>query len=120
MSPQKHSKIVDGKRYIWFTEKLWKISKDFEVFEVNVEDFPELDMDCWFGNDTKPTLRKIAEHCDKINMASLKYPIILNSDGSLMDGGHRLCKALISGIKTVKAVKFESMPKPDKIVEIET
>ena len=35
-----------------------------------------------------------------------------------MDGGHHLARALLEGRKTVKAVRFEEMPKPDEIEEL--
>ena len=117
--PQKHSTIRDGKRLVWYTEKLWKKTSDLSTFEIEVSAIKELDKDCWFGQK-KPTLREIARHCKKINNASLKYPIILNVDGSLMDGGHRLCKAILEGHKTIKAVQFTSMPEPDEIQELDS
>ena len=54
----------------------------------------------------------------RINEATLDHPVILNADGSLMDGGHRICKALLEGRKTVMAVQFETMPEPDEIGEV--
>jgi hypothetical protein len=47
----------------------------------------------------------------------LSYPIILNDDGSLMDGGHRVCKALINGQPSILAVKFSEMPTPDEVLD---
>ena len=117
--PQKHSTIRDGKRLVWYTEKLWNQTSDLSTFEIEISSIKELDKDCWFGQK-KPTLREIARHCKKINNASLKYPIILNADGSLMDGGHRLCKAILEGHKTIKAVQFTSMPEPDEIQELDS
>lgn len=76
-------------------------------------------MDCWFGKTYQPTLQKIAKHCEQINKASLDYPVILNSDGSLMDGGHRLCKSLLLEHKTISAIQFQTMPTPDLIIEID-
>ena len=116
--PQKHSTIRDGKRLVWCTKKLWMQSRDLSTFEIDISSIKELDKDCWFG-EKQPTLREIARHCEKINNASLKYPIILNADGSLMDGGHRLCKAILEGRKTIKAVQFTSMPEPDEIQELD-
>ena len=117
--PQKHSTIRDGKRLVWYTEKLWILSRELSTFEIDISSIKELDEDCWFG-EKKPTLREIARHCKKIDDASLKYPIILNADGSLMDGGHRLCKAILQGRKTIKAVQFTSMPEPDEIHELDS
>ena len=49
--PQKHSTIQDGKRLIWFTERLWKLAANLEAFEIKVEKIAELDQDCWFVGD---------------------------------------------------------------------
>ncbi len=32
-----------------------------------------------------------------------------------MDGGHRLCKALLEGRRTIRAVRFDVMPEPDEV-----
>ncbi len=107
---QKHSKIIGNKRFIWFTKRLWTLADGLEVFDAKVSEFAELDLDCWFGTEYEPTLRKVTAHSVKINEASLDHPVILNHDGSLMDGGHRLCKALILGHTTVRAVQFSEIP----------
>ena len=112
--PERHSAIRDGKRLVWYTENLWAKSKSLQPFDVELTAIRELDQDCWFSR-AKPTLREIAGHCQRINAANLALPIILNVDGSLMDGGHRVCKALLDGRKTIRAVRFQSMPEPDEI-----
>ena len=113
----RHTTIRNGKLHVWQTERLWELAKGLEEFELDLETIVELDEDCWFGSDRKPTLRAIAAHCKKINEAS-NHPIILNDDGSLMDGGHRVCNALLRGKKTIMAVRFKEMPPPDSIQEI--
>lgn len=112
-----HSNSFDGKRYVWNVERLWQLAEGLEPFEVAVESFKELDADCWFEGSTEPTLRNVAMHSKRIINASLDHPVILNADGSLMDGGHRICKALIEGRERVMAVQFSTMPEPDEIVE---
>ena len=42
-----------------------------------------------------------------------QYPIILGSDGRVMDGLHRIAKALLEGRTTIAAVKFEEPIDPD-------
>ena len=115
---QTHSTERDGKRYIWYTERLWKLAKDLPEYEADVEQFEELDRDCWFGEGRNPTIREIAGHCQRINEADLRIPVIINDNGRLMDGGHRLARALLEGRKAVKAVKFAEMPEPDEIEEL--
>ncbi len=41
------------------------------------------------------------------------YPIILGNDGRVMDGMHRIARALLEGHATIKAVQFEIQPGPD-------
>jgi hypothetical protein len=41
--------------------------------------------------------------------------VILSSDGRVMDGMHRVCKALLLGHDTIDAVRFLHDPEPDHI-----
>ena len=118
-SIQTHSTERDGKRYIWYTERLWELAKDLPEYDADVELFEELDRDCWFGEGRTPTIREVADHCRRINETDPRIPVIINDNGRLMDGGHRLARALLEGRKTVKAVRFEKMPEPDEIEEIQ-
>ena len=117
-SRQIHSTERDGKRYIWYTERLWRLAKDLPEYDADVERFAELDRDCWFGEGRTPTIREVAAHCRRINETDSEIPVIVNDNGRLMDGGHRLARALLEGRKTVKAVRFEEMPEPDEIEEL--
>ena len=110
----RHSAIRNGRRLIWNTQSLWDQARGLERFELEAESVPKLDRDCWFDNEKPPTLRRVAEHCRRILESTKEFPVILNDDGSLMDGGHRLCRALIEGKTTVTAVQFKVMPMPDK------
>ena len=55
------------------------------------------------------------EHCSLIVQADLAYPVILDQSGRVMDGMHRICKALMQGIPRVSAVQFVSDPEPDYV-----
>ena len=113
---EKHTTLREGKRLLWYTKRLWGLSKDLKSFRIPLSDIAELDSDCWFGS-AQPTLREVAKHVDRIAKADLSHPIILNDDGSLMDGGHRVCKALINGQTLILAVKFAEMPTPDEVLD---
>ena len=76
----------------------------------------ELDELFWFGADgEKATCRNIALHANLINEADLSHPIILSKDGSVMDGMHRVCKALVLGMDSIQAVQFQTNPDPDYV-----
>jgi hypothetical protein len=61
------------------------------------------------------TLRDMVMHMRAVNEADLDFPIILDEDGDLMDGRHRLMKALLMGAEIIKAVRFEKNPSPCKV-----
>lgn len=57
----------------------------------------------------------MAYHVKAVNESDLKYPIILDWNGSIADGRHRLIKALILGHSTIKCVRMNERPNPDRI-----
>ena len=63
------------------------------------------------------TLRELAGHMVAVQEADLSCPIILDEDGEIMDGRHRLMKAIIDGEKTIKAVRFTENPEPCRVDE---
>jgi ribonuclease HI len=114
---QKHSCIVDGEQWIWSTEQLRAAAKDLPVEMAPVSRFDnDLDTDYWFGDDGTPTLRKVADHAKRIAEADLSQPIILDPDGGLMDGEHRLARAYLEGRTQVATVRLRTLPDPDRKV----
>ena len=53
----------------------------------------------------------------RVSQCSLDYPIILDEVGQIADGYHRLCKAILEGKETIKAIRLLEMPAPDRIEE---
>lgn len=60
-----------------------------------------------------PTVRILVRHMQLVKSANLSYPIIIGADGRVMDGMHRVAKALLEDRATVLAVKFDVQPEPD-------
>ncbi len=52
-------------------------------------------------------------HFRRVVNADLSIPIIIRSDGMVMDGRHRILKAFYEGQTTIPARKFETDPEPD-------
>ncbi len=50
-----------------------------------------------------------------VNGADLSFPMIIGADGHIMDGIHRVAKALLLGIPIVRAVRFAEQPRPDHV-----
>jgi hypothetical protein len=74
----------------------------------------ELD-EAWHGDDEPPTWRTLLEHIELIEEADLSFPIILSSSGAVMDGMHRIAKAIRHGRHEIEAVQFEEDPEPDHV-----
>lgn len=113
----KHGRIIDGRRHFWDVEKLWELSKNLPVHKIKIDSIKELDQDCWFadsGSRPIPTIRNVAFHCQRIINANMEYPILLCSDGQLIDGGHRIAKALIDEKSEIDAV-YITLPAADVI-----
>jgi hypothetical protein len=69
----------------------------------------------WCGDGEPPTWRAMLEHVKLIEEAELSFPIILSSNGAVMDGRHRVAKAVVLGRTEVEAVKFDEDPEPDYV-----
>jgi hypothetical protein len=81
---------------------------------VPLNQIQELDEE-WFGDDERPTWRALLEHVRLIEGADLSYPIILSANGAVMDGMHRVAKAMLEGRSGIEAVQFDEDPKPDHV-----
>ena len=114
MRKQYHFRKVENDMYIWDVDNLVAFTQHFKVKEIPLSDIKELEEAYWYP-DTHPTTQDILEHMQLIQQADLTYPIILCSQGRLMDGMHRVGKAKILGKDTISAVQFEIDPQADFI-----
>lgn len=99
----------------WDVDRLVALTKDLPVIQVPLSAIAELDKPYWYDHGYLPTCRSIAEHARLINEADLAFPIILSSDGGVMDGMHRVAKAAMEGRASIAARQFAEDPKPDHI-----
>ena len=94
----------DGKQ-VWKVARLFKLVEDLEVFEI-----PLVHLNI---HNLYPKIESTLEFVDHIQLvldADLKCPIILDEEGYVMDGRHRVVKALLKKKKTIKAVRFKKTP----------
>lgn len=75
----------------------------------------ELQENHWYFHDSGlvPSPRSIMEHMKLISAADLSHLIILDQGGRVMDGMHRICRAILGQIVEVSAVQFVNDPDPD-------
>ena len=99
----------DPENEYWSVTRLIEYSKGLPVFEMPLAGI-------FIGEKVfaeSRTARSIAEHVKRVNETSLDHPILLDPDGFIMDGWHRVVKALVEGRETIKAVRFTKMPVSD-------
>lgn len=102
--------------YAWDIDNLIALSKSIKVTKVQLSEIKELDQPYWYGNNTDiPTCRSIVDHLRLINAVDLNYPIILGDDRSVMDGMHRVARALLLEHTYIVAKIFDKTPDPDYV-----
>ena len=100
----------------WDVSRLVALAKHLPRCRVELASIRELDEAYWFsGGSSDATCRAVVEHARLIDEADASFPIILSSDGRVMDGMHRVGKALLKGLPTIEAVRFEHDPEPDYV-----
>jgi hypothetical protein len=111
---QYHFWAGDNGLNAWDVDRLIKLSAEFPAREVALEAIHDVDTVYWFdGSMELATVRKVVEHFRLIQEVDPSYPIILGVDGRVMDGMHRVARALLEGRRTIAAVQFEVDPEPD-------
>jgi hypothetical protein len=100
----------------WSVHRLIELSRSLAHERVPLSAIHELDETYWAdGDNQRLTCRQIADHARLIQNCDLSFAVILSSDGRVMDGMHRICKALLQGSSHVEAVRFIHDPEPDYI-----
>lgn len=98
----------------WDVDRLVALSRNLPVERVAIESIDEIDTSYWFdGSAEVPTVRKVVEHCKLIAEVDMDHPIILGHDGRVMDGMHRIARALLEGRSEIDAVRFTAPLEPD-------
>jgi hypothetical protein len=87
----------------WSIARLHQLAAKLPVMEV-----PLKHLNVFVKYDV--TLRELVMHFKAAMDADLSHPIILDEDGELMDGRHRIMKALYLEQETIPAVRFPENP----------
>lgn len=94
---------------VWVVANLIEKARDLPVF-----DLPLIGLNA--GSSVWSPISSaygLAKAMRRVLDVDLRYPIILDQDGFIMDGWNRVCKALVQGHATIKAVRFEKTPPHD-------
>lgn len=98
-------------RHSWSVPRLFELSRNLPVMDVPLDH-----LNVYYTYE-RLTLREMAMHMRAVQEADLSMPIILDEDGELMDGRHRLMKAMLTGAETIKVVRFDENPSPDRVAD---
>lgn len=97
----------------WDVDRLIELSAALPEEQVPVDAFWELDTAYWFDGSEPVTVRAVIDHVRLIQDVDTSYPVILGPDGRVMDGMHRVARAILDGRATIPAVRFPELPEPD-------
>ena len=109
---------VGDKYHVWHLDPIWESCKDLPVIDVEIESLKHLDAVCWFDESFPATLRNVIEHFVRMEQVDTNYPIVLDPNGQLFDGAHRVARALANGQTTIKGVRMLEVPPPDEILDV--
>ena len=116
MRPQYHFRRSPQGLCAWNVRRLVELSRDLPRGWVPLLAIRELDEPYWSNEGTQIlTCREVVDHARLMLDSDLAFPIILSSDGCVMDGMHRVCKALLENRTEIEAVRFVHDPAPDYI-----
>lgn len=98
----------------------WKAKTLYDF--AKAKEYPIVDLPLW-GIDLSTEafecsqLKDFIFQCKRVKECSLDYPIILDDKGIIADGYHRVCKAILNGKETIKAIRLLEMPAPDFVTK---
>lgn len=107
LSQNKYSEWINDVKYVWDVPTLIEHAKDnkYEEFDLPLAGI-SFDYLPWKMLD----VIDYAKHYKRVKKANLDYPILLTDRGVICDGWHRICKALVEGRETIKAIRLQEMP----------
>jgi hypothetical protein len=97
----------------WDVDRLVAAVADVPTEDVPLAAIEEVDTEYWYDHGYPATVRSVVEHCRLIHEVDLRYPIVLDPDGRVMDGMHRVARALLEGRTSIKARRLAQLPPPD-------
>ena len=97
----------------WDVHRLIALARELPVQQLPLAQIAEIDENHWFAHDELPTPRAMLAHWQLADAAQLDFPIIVSAEGRVMDGMHRILKALRLGHTHIAAQQFVQTPPPD-------
>ena len=114
---QYHLQKTDDGFNAWSVHRLIDLTQGLPVRMIDPRSIDDFYGNHWYFHnpDKHPSPQSIVEHIQLIQECNLTHPIILGSDGRVMDGMHRICKAVLENAARIAAVQFAVDPEPDYV-----
>jgi len=103
---------IDGNR--WSAPYLYKVVKERGIVPERVTlRHVMVDLLPWENGSIK-SIDRFIQHALRVENADTSIPIIMGWDGYIMDGWHRVVKAILEGKKTIMCYRFEKYVDPEE------
>lgn len=113
MRKQYHLRPSERGVMAWHVDRLVRLSEDFPVKKVELDNILDLDTVYWFQDkDTPPTCRTILEHIRLVEATNFDHP---NNTVCKWGSYGRDAPGALLGNSVIDAVQFEDDPKPDYV-----
>lgn len=97
----------------WSVARLIKLTEDIDPIDV-----PVAILSRWYWPwEDNFKLDDFISHVKRVQESDLSIPILIAPDGSIVDGMHRICKAVLNGDTTIKAKYISKLPECDEIID---
>ena len=113
MREQYHFRKIDGKTHIWDINKLLSTLNNHPITQIPLNTIQELNENYWFSDHATITTQDIIEHMKLVNETDLSFPILMCPDYLIMDGMHRVAKAVLDNREYINAYVLSIMPQAD-------
>jgi len=104
-----HENTYSHNGKVWTVTNLIARAKDLELFDLPLAAI-YLGAEVWTPEGSPFGM---AHHMRRALDVDTSHPVILSEEGFIMDGWHRVLRALIDGKTTIKAVRFVETPPYD-------
>ena len=115
LSENTFSKTSCGKTYKWDVPTLIQFAKEkkYEIFDLPVKG---IDYSVMLWNIEN--MWDIVDHCSRMKNVDMTIPVLIDNEGTICDGWHRVIRAAVDELETIKAIRLEEMPHASSIKDI--
>jgi hypothetical protein len=98
----------------WSVHRLLEHAAGRPAEAVRIDDLTELDTNYWFHAGHEPTVRNVVRHVlHATRDVDPSYAVLLGPGDRVLDGMHRIVRAMLAGETHVEAVRLPTLPPPD-------